>query len=352
MPVSAPPLPSLRLQDLPPPLAHRCLAVERFVAHTLGIVLSGTTVVVACSGGPDSTALLAMLHALRLRGGFSLVAAHLDHALRPDSHADQAAVEHLCRHLGIPCVAERVDVAALAARQRLGLEEAGRKARQAFLARVRLQCQGQWIATGHQLNDLAEDQLMRQLRGAGWPALGGMAGSDASTGLLRPVLLQPKAALLELATAMRLPFRNDPTNADPRFFRNRVRNAILPLLLEENPSYLAQVAGLWQLARLDAQHVELAMRPATAIPDPHGAGLLLSDVVLRSTDVAIRLRCYKQALETLALGAPQLDTLLALEAAFSAKKWGAVFHFPGRVTARVLHRGVLFSAPDSATVTP
>ncbi|WP_235619971.1 tRNA lysidine(34) synthetase TilS [Megalodesulfovibrio gigas] len=322
------------------------------MAETLGIVLSGTRLVVACSGGPDSMALLAMLHALRVRGGFSLVAAHLDHGLRPDAAADQAAVAQLCHHLDIQCISQRMDVAALAAQQRMGLEEAGRLARQEFLARVRSDHGAQWIVTGHQLNDLAEDQLMRQLRGAGWPALGGMAGCDAASGVLRPLLLQPKAALLELASTLRLPFRNDPMNEDPRFFRNRIRNTILPLFLAENPSYLSQVAGLWLLAQLDARHFSMAMDAAPALPDHGGTSLLLPATALRSVDAAIRLRCCKRALERLALGAPQLETLLALEAAFTAGRIGAVFHFPGRVTARVLSQGLHFSAPDAAATSP
>ena len=322
------------------------------MAGTLGIVLSGTRLVVACSGGPDSMALLVMLHVLRVRGGFSLVAAHLDHGLRPDAAADQAAVVHLCHHLDIHCVSEKKDVAALAAQQRMGLEEAGRLARQEFLARVRSACGAQWIATGHQLNDLAEDQLMRQLRGAGWPALGGMAGCNTAAGVLRPLLLQPKAALLELATALRLPFRNDPMNEDPRFFRNRIRNTILPLFLEENPSYLSQAAGLWLLAQLDAGHFAMAMDTTPARPGPDGAGLLLPATALRSVDTAIRLRCCKRALETLSRGAPQLDTLLALEAAFCAGRLGAVFHFPGQVQVTVLPQGLLFSAPEAADASP
>ncbi|GAB7080217.1 tRNA lysidine(34) synthetase TilS [Megalodesulfovibrio paquesii] len=357
---AAAPLPSLRLQDLPPRLAHQCLAVERFLREGLGhgqgdgatLDLRGARLLVACSGGPDSVALLAMLQALRVRGGFSLCAAHLDHGLRADASEDAALVGSLCSRLALPCRCARMDVTALASRQRIGLEEAGRMARLEFLETVREELGAAWIVTGHQLNDLAEDQLMRQLRGTGWPALGGMAALDPTRRILRPVLLQPRAALHDFVTMLRLPYRNDPMNDDPHFLRNRVRKEILPAMLRENPSYLAQVESLWRQARLDETQLALAMQPVFATCEIIANGLRLSSPALHTVAPAIRLRCYKAALERLGQGPPQMDALFALEAAFSAGRIGARIDFPGSVVARVTRAGVEFKAPCPAADRP
>ncbi len=339
-----PPFPSLpALQQLPPSLAHLCLRVERFITSTLQVDLRHRKILVACSGGPDSMALLATLHALTVRGEFSLVVGHLDHGLREGSLEDAAVVGQLCDSLVIPCVSERMDVAVMASLQKIGLEEAGRLARLAFLEDVRAQYDADWIATGHQLDDLAEDQLMRQLRGTGWPALGGMTACDRTNKLLRPLLLTPKADLLELAHALRLPYRNDPMNEDPRFLRNRIRHTILPLLLQENPSYLDQVAGLWNMARWDDSHFDLAITACLEQAAPIAGGLRLPMAALEGLDTALRLRCCKKVLETLNAGPPQMDTLFKLEEAIAGKRTGAAFCFPGGVTATVRRDGVAFA---------
>lgn len=354
MPAPAP----FSLQAFPPAVAHQCLQVEQFITQTLQVSLQGQCVVVACSGGVDSMALLAILHALSVRGVFSLVAGHLDHGLREDSPKDAALVRSFCLQLSIPYHCERVDVGEMAANTRKGIEEAGRLARQRFLEALRLDCDAAWIATGHQLNDLAEDQLMRQLRGAGWPALGGMAGAvepgatgKASPPVIRPLLLTPKASLLECAAALRVPYRNDPSNADLRFLRNRIRHTILPLLLQENPSYLEQVAGQWRMARMDDEYFSQVVGEVLGLADRQIASLRLPRAAVASLHIAIRLRCFKAALESLVAGAPQMETLFQLEHAEAAGRAGCVFQFSGGVTASLQQDSILFAIEPTCVYT-
>jgi len=288
------PIPS-GLQDLSPWAARLCLRVESFTRSLIPEVfgdIGGTggtggiggiggdegigdrfparSLVLAVSGGLDSTALAVIFTLLAPRLGLTLTAAHLDHRLRPDSGLDAKFCAAFCADLGLACHTRAVDVAALAGTWRTGIEDAGRRARQAWLEEVRCLAGGSMggsagalaVATGHQLNDLAEDQLLRLIRGAGWPALGGMTAWDPDRRLLRPLLMTPKADLRRLLEELGVAWREDETNADPAFTRNRVRRDILPLLVRENPDYLDACAERWRQARLDDIHWNEAMAAA------------------------------------------------------------------------------------------
>ncbi len=327
----------LRLQGLPPRAAHFCLGVERFLTRDLGADLRDAVVVAGFSGGPDSTALLLCLECLAPRLGFSLAAAHLDHGLRPGSAGEADSAELLCAGLGIPFSSCAVDTAALARERGIGIEEAGRELRYAFFAECLAGHAKAFLALGHTLDDLAEDQVLRLIRGAGWPGLGGMAGFDPARSLLRPLLLTPKAALLEFLEDLGAEYATDESNADPAFFRNRVRANILPLLRAENPAYLEAAAGLWRLANLDRELFDTAC--AAPMPEADGS-ITVPRAVLGAMPRALRLRLFKASLESLGPGQPLLDNLLRLDEALLAGVGGKTVQFPGRKTARV-ERGVV-----------
>lgn len=330
----------LRLQALRPRAARFCLGVERFLRRELAVDLTDSVVVVGLSGGPDSTALLLCLECLAPRLGFSLQAAHLDHGLRPESAAEADQTELLCGGLGIPCTTCAADTAALARERGIGLEEAGRQLRYAFFADCLAGCGRAFLALGHTLDDLAEDQLLRLIRGAGWPGLGGMAAHDPARSLLRPLLLTPKAAVLEFLADLGVECAQDPSNADPAFRRNRVRANILPLLLAENPAYLESAAGLWRLARTDRTLFD--GQCAAPEPGPDGS-IALPRPALAALPRALRLRLFKSCLERLGPGQPLLDGLLCLDAALAAGTPGKTVQFPGRKSARVEREAVVFS---------
>jgi len=163
----APGTPPGSLQDLPPKWAHFCLHIDRFIADELGFDLSEKTLIAACSGGADSTALLLVLHWLARRNGGRIVAVHLDHGLRPEAGADAAFVQALCASLDVECVVRKADVATLAEETGVGLEEAGRNARYALFAEVLAERGTDAVAVAHHLDDLTEDVLMRLVRGTG-----------------------------------------------------------------------------------------------------------------------------------------------------------------------------------------
>jgi tRNA(Ile)-lysidine synthase len=214
--------------------------------------------VAAVSGGADSVALLRALLELR-EPGVPLTVAHLNHGLRAaDGDADEAFVAALCARLaaegspGLHFRAARLDVAAEARRAGENLEAAGRRLRYGWLAEVARSAGAAWVATGHTADDQAETVLHRLLRGAGLEGLRGVAERrrlEGGVGVVRPLLrvgrAQVRAALRERGQE----WREDATNADWRYLRNRIRHELLPLLAERyNPAAAEALARLAEQA--------------------------------------------------------------------------------------------------------
>lgn len=187
----------------------------------------GDGVLVAFSGGPDSTALLWGLARAAERFPLRLWAAHLDHGLDPGSAGRASAAEDLAAVLGVPCVSERRPVGSLRRRGE-SLEEAARRVRYGFLAEARARVGARWIATAHHRDDQAETVALRLAFGSG---LAGLAGIAEVTGrVVRPLLGISKAELATVVSRAGLVPLDDPTNRDLAAARNRIRHLALPRL--------------------------------------------------------------------------------------------------------------------------
>jgi tRNA(Ile)-lysidine synthase len=331
------------LQDLRPVDAALCLGVERFITGDLGLSLAKQRLLLAVSGGADSMALLHILHVLRLRLSAEFHVMALDHALRPHSGAEAEGVRERCEVLGIVCTARRLDVADCAAARGLGLEEAGRALRYAALEEERERLGAAWIVTGHQLEDLGEDVLLRLLRGTGWPGLGGMPAVDADRHLLRPLLRTPARALRDFLLRRGIGWFEDESNNDRNFRRNRMRHAIWPLLLEESPRLAEHIAHLWRIARADEVYWDA--RLASMLPE-EGRVVTLEGAVLQGLEQAARLRLYMRAVSRLSRahgrGQGRAETFFALDAAWSEGRGATLFQFPGGILAEVRRGRVSF----------
>jgi tRNA(Ile)-lysidine synthase len=213
----------------------------------------GDRVLVAVSGGADSMVLLRALDELRGELHCELVVAHLDHGLRPSSADDARFVAQAAASLGLPCVQERTDVGAMAKEQRLGIEEAAREARRSFLSRTADAQSAVRVALGHTADDQAETVLFRLTRGSGWKGLGGM--SPVSGRFVRPLLYSSRSEVRRFAIEREIAWREDETNADLRFARNRLRDRVLPELAHLNPDVVGAVSRAAALAR-EAHEVE------------------------------------------------------------------------------------------------
>jgi len=207
---------------MPPLLA----GVDRALSAVAGG--AGATIVVAVSGGADSTALLDAVSSLRARRGFRVVAAHLDHGLRTESREDARFCRELCRRLRVPLRVARADVRERAREDGRGLEAAARRERYEFLERVRDEEGAEVVAVAHTRDDQAETLLLRLLRGAGRVGLAAMRPRRGR--IVRPLLEVSRAEVVAYLEARGLAWREDATNADPVHLRNRVRHELLPYL--------------------------------------------------------------------------------------------------------------------------
>lgn len=327
----------MRLQELPRHLARRCLGIPRFCRETLGVDLRGTRLVVAYSTGLDSTALLHLLALLRAPLDLTLVAAHAHHGLRPESDRELEHAEAVCARLEIDFHTARLDIPALQAASGQGQEECARRARYAFLDSVRRDQRANWVVTAHHGDDLAEDIVMRLLRGTGWPGLGGMPGVDPGRGLLRPLLDWEKSELRAFLEETGTDWCEDQSNTSPERTRNRVRHDILPLLRRENPSLFKTAMQLWTLARIDEEYWTLEL---PELPAP-GRDFLLDSALLDGHQ-AKRLRLYKAILDSMGPGQALANHILLLDKAWVRKNCGRTIQFPGGKMASVEPGGIRF----------
>ncbi len=329
------------LQQLPAQWGRLCLGVERFLRRELGLPTSGRTALLALSAGADSTALLVVLRVLAPRLGLTLRAAHLEHGIRPEATREAESLRGMCAECGIPLHCGTTSVPLFARRTGRGLEEAGRTLRYRFLLGLRRAYGAEYVFTAHHLNDLAEDLLLRMTRGSGWPELCGMKAHNPDSGIARPLVQVTKDQLTGLLQDLAIPWHEDSSNADPGYKRNRIRNRILPLLLEENPRFLEHVLRLWRLGTLDRDDLEARLEPLRCKenhPDQEMIHLPRSELVQLSA--SLRLRWLKDALARIGPGQALAENLFQLERAWREQSLGAVLQFPGDKRARLQKDGI------------
>ena len=255
---------------------------------------AGTRLLVALSGGSDSVALTFILRDLAATGAFSVAGlAHFNHHLRPTADRDEQFCRALAARLELPIVVGGTDVREYAASERLGIEEAARRARYAFLYRTATDVGADRIAVGHTLDDQAETFLLKLIRGAGLTGLGGIYPRREA--LVRPLLDSSRAELRNYLATRREPWVDDESNTDLTNARNRVRHRVIP---ELDAAYggpttasiaraaaLAREDGAWlsdladkryrELASIDDQGICFLAAELTTEPEPIRRRILL-----------------------------------------------------------------------------
>ncbi|MGE4653183.1 MAG: tRNA lysidine(34) synthetase TilS [Myxococcota bacterium] len=221
--------------------------------------LCGRRLLVAASGGMDSTVLSHAVHALSRLEGLELGLAHVDHGLRgAESDADADCVQALARKLDVPYLRRRIDPRSAreghSSRLRPTLQEAGRALRYAALEEMAQSFGAAAILTAHHADDQAETLMLRLLRGAGPDALGGIPERTPDGRVARPLLRVPREDLEGYARAVGLSWREDGSNRSPAYSRNRLRGEWLPgLAAAFNPRLLRSLSDLAEAQRRDSE---------------------------------------------------------------------------------------------------
>lgn len=317
------------------------------------------SVLVALSGGADSTALLLSLNDIFCEGKIGgLFAAHLNHGIRGESALrDQQFCAALCERLSIPFYTETVDVPGFAKERGKSLELAARELRYAFLERARIRFQADVIATAHHQDDQAETLLLHLIRGSG---LTGLCGMQPRNGvIIRPLLRVSRDEIVTFLHELDETYCEDETNAETAAMRNRIRHEIMPQLAQINPS-IAQTLG--KTAELIAQDEALLTSLAEEAEAVISFGDGLDRKALCELEEPIASRIVRKRIYECCGQVSQADIRRVL--ALLSAQTGTEIELHGRVSAwtdaQVLRIGehpdtaeyeVLF-VPEGETITP
>ncbi len=227
--------------------------------HSLSALPPSTSLLVAFSGGADSSVLLRLALNYAQDTGAAVYAAHLNHMIRgAEAERDEEFCKSVCDSLGVRLFTKRVDVPALAAERSLSIETAAREARYEFFDSLMEKYSIPLLLTAHNANDNLETQIFNMIRGCG---LRGMCGIPVSRRckhgqVLRPILGMSRAQILEYCRKNSIAYVTDSTNTDTDYTRNKIRAEIIPALTEINPSAVSNAARLGESLREDALCLE------------------------------------------------------------------------------------------------
>ena len=267
--------------------------MERF-----DMVESGHKVLVAVSGGPDSVFLLHALYALKDTVNIKLSVGNLDHGLRGRaSEIDSKFVRHFSESLNMPFVYKKVNREVYKNRK-LSKEEIARKERYAFLIKTAKKLGIETIATGHTLDDQVETILMRIIKGTTLKGVMGIPAVRYEDGIkiIRPLIDINKQDIEIFLTEGVIPCRTDHTNLEDVYFRNKIRNRVLPYLAKYNPRIKDAITNLAESLREDFEFIEDERR-RRKIPfhrEGNRLALSLKDIVIQPK--ALRKEIIKDAL--------------------------------------------------------
>lgn len=253
-----------------------------------------TKVGVAVSGGADSVCLLECLRELSSRLGLRLTVLHVNHGMRGgDARRDAEFVEALADRRGLSFLQREADVPALAAANGENMEQAARNARYAFFRQLLFEGTLDRVATGHTRDDQAETVLHRILRGTGLTGLAGILPATRE-GIVRPLLNVSRREIEVWLRVRGVLWREDATNGDAAFTRNRLRHSTLPQLRGVyNPQLDAALASLAGLAREEEEYWAATVR----VPQLRGHCVYMKTAELLSPPLAMARRIVRAAME-------------------------------------------------------
>lgn len=317
----------------------------------LKLPIADEKLVVAVSGGADSTALLLAIEELVRAGKLNLLilAAHLDHGIRPESKADARWVAKLAKGLGFVSVTGRAQVAEQATANSENLEQAARVARYDFLERTAKRRGARFILTAHTMDDQAETVLLRLMRGSSGAGLAGMdscrpISRNSPVLLCRPLLWSRRQDTEDYCRLRKTDFLNDEMNEDQRFARVRVRKQLLPLMESFNTKVVEALSRTASLLREDSNLLlsdadallETAISQSSSRSETGTPSLSVN--VLAKAPSALRRRALRQWIANGRGNSRRLEMvhLLAVERLLAGSQGGRTVELPNgyKVTRR------------------
>ena len=214
-------------------------------------------IVVGVSGGPDSITLLNILKNIKESKyiNFEIVVCHINHMIRQEAIEDEEYVKKYCKDNNIECYVKRIEVEKMAETQKIGTEEAGRKARYEFFNEILEKTNSNKIATAHTANDNAETVLMNIIRGSGTTGLKGIEAKRDN--LIRPLIESTREEIEDYCKENNLNPRIDKTNFENIYTRNKVRNMLIPYIKENfNPNIIDSINRLSNLSKQENTYLD------------------------------------------------------------------------------------------------
>lgn len=270
--------------------------MHRFIAQHK-MIKDDEIVIVAVSGGADSLALLYGLHALRLQLNCKLHVVHLNHCLRPDADADAEFVQQHAADLKLPCTIQRAEVPHLAKQWKLSVEAAGRRARYQFYESATTEVNATKVALGHHQDDIAETVLMNLIRGSGTTGLKGIAPVREAK-FIRPLAGFTRQQIEAFLTCIGVVPRQDTTNTDTYYLRNRVRHELIPQLESDyNPNIKTGLSRTADVLRAESEYLDTVARKAleTCRVEGQHKYVVLDRMKFRKYHVALQRRMLRQS---------------------------------------------------------
>ena len=279
----------------------------RTINHTLkshNLFPENSRILVACSGGPDSMALLYLLQdiATHRHTTYKIGVAIVDHCIRPESKDEVLWLQHQVEELGLPFYSATFDVPHLSKEHKKSEETIGRQVRYQWLNEI-AQSEGyDYISVAHHKDDQAESILAHIIRGSGLNGLAGMSvvSSEYATPVIRPLLEVTKETLLAYLEVKRISYCVDRTNEDVRYQRNRIRHRIIPELEAINPNVVDAIARLGNSVHEDVLVMsDLTSRTFDKLVSIGDDEVRISRRALRQEPLAIQRRLWQRLVSTI-----------------------------------------------------
>ena len=300
-------------------------------------------ILVACSGGPDSLALLHIFNTIRLEYNISVFAAHVDHMFRGLESAQEAEfVVNFCKEHGIVCYHTAIDVPKFILQTRLSTQDAARIVRYQYLRSIAKELGGAKIATGHHGDDQAETVLIHILRGAGSTGIRGMQPINGD--IIRPLLSVSRTEITEYCEAHHLEPRFDSSNLKTNYLRNRIRLTLLPEL-EKQYNVAIKDALCRTAAIVGDEHDFIQMTAQNTwhqVAVDQDENVFIDAKKMEPIHIAVKREIFRMAIEKKrgCLTGVSFDHVESLLKLLTNGRVGSVIHLPGGLVSCKKYDGI------------